>query len=115
MAFRQAARKTEAFNVQWDDQFSALPWSEDKTDDIAAFLLSTGTKSFAEVEDCSDGTPEAARHYVTRALKCMKGKPDAAVGYRIHAAATRHRIVTDRPGNATVRRRLAHFLGTDCR
>ncbi len=93
MAFRQAARKTEAFDVQWDDQFAAIPWTEDKTDDITAFLLSTGTKSFAEVEECSDGTPADARLYVTRALKYMTGKPDADVGYAasslIYDTATR--------------------------
>ena len=67
MAFRQVARRPEAFDVQWDDWFEVLPWTEDKTEDIAGFLLSTGTQSFAEVRDCADGTPEAARRYVTRA------------------------------------------------
>ncbi len=81
MAFRQVARKPEAFAVDWGNQFKVLPWTEDKTEDIAQFMLGTGKQSFAELLECADGTPESARHYVTRALKHMEGKPDADLGY----------------------------------
>ena len=67
MAFRQVARRPEVLDVQWEDRFELLPWTEDRTEDIASFLLSTGTQSFAEVREGADGTPGAARRYVTRA------------------------------------------------
>lgn len=81
MAFRQAARKPEVFDVHWGDNRAMLPWTDDKTEEIAEFLLGTGTQSFAELEECSDGTPESDRHYVQRAREHMKGKPDADIGY----------------------------------
>lgn len=81
MAFRQVARKPGVFDIQWGDRFEVLPWTEDKTEDIAQFLLSTGTQSFTDLQECANGTPESARHYVTRARKYMKGKPDADLGY----------------------------------
>ncbi len=81
MAFRQVARKAERFEVDWGERFRVLPWREDRTDEIARFLLGTGTQSFAELEECADGTPESARHYVTRARAYMQGKPDADLGY----------------------------------
>jgi len=81
MAFRQAARKPQVFDVDWGDRLTVLPWTEDKTEDIAQFMLGTGTQSFAETEECADGTLESARHYVTRAREYMSGKPDAELGY----------------------------------
>ncbi len=67
MAFRQVARRPEVFRVDWGTQFRVLPWTEDKTDDIADFLMATGTGYFMEIPECSDGTKESARLYVTRA------------------------------------------------
>ena len=81
MAFRQVARKPEVFEIDWGDRFRVLPWTEDKTEDIAQFMLGTGTQSFTELEECADGTAESARHYVTRARKYMEGRPDADLGY----------------------------------
>jgi ribosomal protein S18 acetylase RimI-like enzyme len=72
MAFRQVAREPEVFDIDWGDRFELSPWTEDKTDDIAEFLLRTGAQSFTELEECRDGTPESARHYVTRARKYVK-------------------------------------------
>lgn len=72
MAFRQVARKPEIFNVNWGEQFDVFPWTEDKTEDIAQFLLNTGTRSFAELSECANGTPQSARHYVTRARKYVQ-------------------------------------------
>jgi len=72
MVFRQVARKPEVFEVDWGDRFEVLPWTEDKTEDIAQFLLSTGTRSFAELSECADGTPESAWHYVTRVRKYVR-------------------------------------------
>jgi hypothetical protein len=72
MAFRQVARKPAAFEIDWEDRFDVLPWTEDKTEDIAQFLLNAGTRSFAELSECADGTPESARRYVTRARKYMQ-------------------------------------------
>ena len=72
MAFRQVARKPVAFEIDWGDRFEVLPWTEDKTEDIAHFLLKTGTRSFAELSECADGTPQSARHYVTRARKYVQ-------------------------------------------
>lgn len=97
MASRQVARKPEVFDVDWGDQFEVLPWTEEKTDDIAEFLLGTGTQSFAELEECSDGTPESARHYVTRARKYVGEKLDNdEVGYAasslVHDKATKKLI-----------------------
>lgn len=82
MAFRQAARDSEKFSIDWGD-FRVVTWTEDRTDDIAKFLYGTGSQAFAEVEDCSDGTPESARYYVTRARKYMLAKPkeEADLGY----------------------------------
>ena len=81
MAFRQAAREPEKYELDWGERFTALPWTEDRTEEIAAFLLSTGEESFTCVEECADGTAESARRYVTRAREHMQGKPDADVGY----------------------------------
>jgi ribosomal protein S18 acetylase RimI-like enzyme len=81
MAFRKVIRKSEELDVDFADRFTVLPWTEDKTEDIAQFMLGTGTQSFAELEECADGTPASARHYVTRARTYMQGTPDAALGY----------------------------------
>ena len=82
MAFRQVARKPEVFDVDWGDRFNVLPWTEDKTADIAQFLLSAGTQSFAELVECEDGTPASAQHYVTRAREYVKRELDGdEVGY----------------------------------
>ena len=81
MAFRKVIRISEEFEVDWADRFSVLPWTEDKTEDIAQFMLGTGTQSFAELEECADGTPASARRYVTRARTYMQDKPDAGLGY----------------------------------
>jgi GNAT superfamily N-acetyltransferase len=81
MAFRQVARQPAVFRIDWEDRFEVLAWAEDKTDDIAAFLLGTGTKSFADLRECADGSPASARRYVTRAREYMTNKPDADVGY----------------------------------
>jgi hypothetical protein len=72
MAFRQVARKPEVFNIVWDDKFEVLPWTEEKTEDIAGFLFTTGTKASAELTECADGTMDSARHYVTRARKYVR-------------------------------------------
>jgi len=81
MAFRQVARATETFEIDWGDRFTVLPWSPDKTEAIAQFMLGTGTQSFTDLKECADGTPASAKRYVTRALEYMKDKPDADVGY----------------------------------
>jgi len=82
MAFRQVARQPEVFRIDWGDRFDVLPWSEDKTESISHFLLSTGTQSFAELEECADGTLQSARHYVTRAREYVKSELEGdEVGY----------------------------------
>jgi len=81
MTFRQAARKPEAFEIGWGDRYAVSPWTEEKTEGIAQFLLGTGTQSFTELKECADGTLESARHYVTRARKYMEGKSGADLGY----------------------------------
>ena len=82
MAFRQVARTPEAFEVEWSERSEVLPWTEDKTEEIARFLLSTGTQSFAELAECADGSPESARHYVTRARRYVREQLDNdQVGY----------------------------------
>ncbi len=81
MAFRTVVREPEVFEIDWGERFTVLPWTADKTEEIAQFLLGTGSKSFARIKECADGRPESARHYVTRALGHMKGKPDAELGY----------------------------------
>ena len=82
MPFRQVARRPEVFDVEWEERFQVLPWTEDRTEDIAQFLLSTGTQSFAEVRECADGTPASARHYVTRARAYVRDELNGdEVGY----------------------------------
>jgi len=82
MASRQVARTPEVFEVEWGDRFQVVPWTQDKTEDIARFLLNTGTRSFAELRECADGTLESARRYVTRARKYVSAElGNDEVGY----------------------------------
>jgi len=82
------------FEVHWGDQLTVLPWTEDKTENIAQFLLATGTQSFTDLQECSDGTLESARRYVTRAREHMAGKPEAELGYA--ASSLVYDAATDR-------------------
>lgn len=66
---QKVARAPQVYRVHWDARFKVLPWTEDKTPDIAEFLFGTGTQCFTDVPECADGTRESATRYVTRAIE----------------------------------------------
>ena len=80
MAFRQMARESEVFEVEWPEPFAVRSWADADTEEIAEFLLGTGSKAFADLWECADGSSASARNYVTRTRDYMRARPDAALG-----------------------------------
>ena len=81
MAFRKVVRTTEVFDISWDDGLAVTPWTDDASQRIADFLHGTGSKAFAELSECSDGSRKSALHFVTRARRYMADQPDRDTGY----------------------------------
>jgi ribosomal protein S18 acetylase RimI-like enzyme len=88
MAFRKVIRRTERFSVTWEASLAVSPWTDDASQEIAGFLYGTGSKAFAELSECSDGTRESALHFVTRARTYMARRPHRDLGYACSSLVT---------------------------
>ncbi len=88
MAFREMARRTEAFDVAWDARLRPAAVTEGDAPCIGAFLLRIGHRLHP---DCEPNTLDGATYYVTRLFDYHRADTNYDVALRA-STVVRHPV-----------------------